>query len=92
MYSLLSVTSPNLMALSVNRMSALSDLRVSLYSFECKHSVRLGNTFVTKSSIITPMYASDLSKIKGSFPLWANAAFAQLLNPALQLPRNQWCH
>ena len=63
-------------------MSALSCLRSNLYS-ALDVSKRYGSftPLVTKSSIKTPIYASFLFKINGSFPSNFNEAFIPAINP-----------
>ena len=66
----------------VNLKSALSCLNISLYS-ALEVIILYGSLvpFVTKSSIKTPMYASDLVSIIGAFPLIFKAAFIPATNP-----------
>ena len=66
----------------VNRRSALSALKLSLYS-ALEVNIRYGSAtpFVIKSSIITPIYDWDLSKIKISFFCTFKAAFKPAIKP-----------
>ena len=66
----------------VSLKSALSDLRLNLYSaLDVNILYGSATPFVTKSSIITPMYASDLSRMKGSSFFNDKAALIPAIKP-----------